>query len=612
MKGVSPIVPGANHSGIACCEDGPGSPESGADTFRGRHQVRGGSNWAPWARLGIVLVLFLGYIGWLRPAGMFGYFHDDTLYFSSARAIAAGQGYIIPSLPGTPRQTKYPVLYSWLLSWIWKWFPVFPANVMPAIWLTALFGCWALTAAFQFLRKIGGIGDWAALAMVAVIAFCPHFIFPNISVLSDIPFVALALTAIVLADPAVGPGGRLSAAGLAGLLAGLSVDMRTLGVAAVAGIFLLAVGRREYRRGLVFLSAAAPFVAYAAWPALTGIRTPPGAGVLDPSDPAWNQTWLYYTSYLANWKASVPNMGIFLQMIKSSGLLLLISPVQYLLGPIYEPWSPGGMAVYASLTMVLIAGIVRMIRTQGWRPIHPILLIYSAILLVWPYPQMYRFLLLFMPLFFAAFYIEIKRLVRAMAANLKSGLPLAKKLPAIGLSAALLVIGGVAVWNYARSGRVALQDRIDRRTAILGEKQQAYEWIRRNTGENTKILAFEDVMVYLYTGRQAMRPISFLPSCCVTSEISILQADLSRIFNVSRHIHASYWLMSDDYLDDEGSIPLIHAKMIEVQSQLPVVFRSREGHVQIYDLSKIVESAPPESQTNSLSCVSSKPCRSGD
>jgi hypothetical protein len=103
-----------------------------------------------WICFGIILFLFLGYVEWLRPAPLFGYFHDDTLYFSSARALATGQGYIIPSLPGTPPQTKYPILYSWLLSWVWKWFPNFPGNVMPAIWLTAFFGCWFLAAAFQF------------------------------------------------------------------------------------------------------------------------------------------------------------------------------------------------------------------------------------------------------------------------------------------------------------------------------------------------------------------------------------------------------------------------------------------------------------------------------
>jgi hypothetical protein len=548
-----------------------------------------------WACLGIILVLFLSYIEILRPASLFGYFHDDTLYFSSARAIATGQGYIIPSLPGTPPQTKYPILYSWLLSWVWKWFPNFPGNVVPAIWLTAFFGCWFLVAAFQFLRGLDGIGNWAALGIVAAIAFSPDFLMFNTSLLSDIPFMALALTAMVLADSALDSRSPGWLAALAGCIAGLSADMRTLGVATVAGILFIALGRREFRKGLIIMFAAAPFVVFAAWPVLNSAHSlSPGNGS-GSLDPAWNQTWLYYTSYLANWTASVPNVSMFLQMIKNTGVLLLVAPVRYVLSPSFEPWSPAGMGVYVPLTLALIAGIARLVRIQGWKPVHAVFLVYSAILLVWPYPQMYRFLLLFMPLFFAGLYVEMKRIVRAIVENLRSSLPVLEKLSALALSAILLATGSVVLWNYAHGGRTSLNARIERRASILQEKEEAYEWIRNNTKTSTKIVAFEDVMLYLYTGRQTMRPISFLPSCCVTDQISILQSDLNHITDVPRRIQAGFWLMSDDYFDAEGSIPLIHAKMIELKSTLPLAFSSREGHVQIYDLSKLAAFTPSDS-----------------
>lgn len=548
-----------------------------------------------WACLGIILILFLGYIEILHPASLFGYFHDDTLYFSSARAIAFGQGYIIPSLPGTPPQTKYPIVYSWLLSWVWKWFPHFPENVMPAIWLTAFFGCWFLVATFQFLRGMDGIGDWAALAIVAAIAFSPDFLILNTSLLSDVPFMALAMTAIVLADSALRPTSRLWAAALTGCLAGLSADMRTLGVATVIGILFIALIRRELRKGLIIFLAAAPLVAFVVWPALSGKHSLAPGSVPGPIDPAWNQTWLYYTSYLANWTASVPNVSMFFQMIKNTGLLLLMAPARYVLAPSMEAWSPGGMAVYIPLILVLIAGIVRLVRIQGWKPVHPVFLVYSAILLVWPYPQMSRFLLLFTPLFFAGLYVEMKRIVHAIVENLKSNVAAVEKLSALALSAILLATGAVALWNYLHGERTTLNARIERRASILQEKQEAYEWVRQNTEASTKIVAFEDVMLYLYTGRQTIRPIAFLPSCCVTNQISILQSDLSHITDVPRHVHAGFWLMSDDYFDAEGSIPLIHAKMIEMKSMLPLAFRSREGHVQIYDLSNLA--APSSSDS---------------
>jgi hypothetical protein len=225
---------------------------------------------------------------------------------------------------------------------------------------------------------------------------------------------------------------------------------------------------------------------------------------------------------------------------------------------------------------------------------------------------MSRFLLLFMPLFLAGLYVEAKRIVQAILKNLKSTLPAAGKLSALGLSAILLATAAVAVWNYAYGGRTMLDARIERRASILEEKKEAYEWVRENTTANTKIVAFEDVMLFLYTGRQTMRPISFLPSCCVTDQISILQSDLTRILNVPRHIQAGYWLMSDDYFDSEGSIPLIHAKMIQLKSTLPLVFSSREGHVQIYDLSKLTAPAQSDSPAQLPPCPSTEPCRAGD
>ena len=142
---------------------------------------------------------------------------------------------------------------------------------------------------------------------------------------------------------------------------------------------------------------------------------------------------------------------------------------------------------------------------------------------------MYRFLLLFLPLFLAGLYLEMKRLAHALVKNLKSHVRLSEKLLALAFSAILLTVAVVAAWNYAHGGRSDLNALIENRRSILQEKQEAYAWVRQHTNLDTRIVAFEDVLLYLYTGRQAVRPISFLPSCCFTDGISILQADLDHI-----------------------------------------------------------------------------------
>ena len=49
-----------------------------------------------------------------------GFYHDDTINLVSAKALADGNGYRIPSLPQQPWQTKYPPIFPALLALVWK------------------------------------------------------------------------------------------------------------------------------------------------------------------------------------------------------------------------------------------------------------------------------------------------------------------------------------------------------------------------------------------------------------------------------------------------------------------------------------------------------------
>jgi hypothetical protein len=119
------------------------------------------------ALTGIVAVFVLLLVR-LHPTNFFGLAQDDALNFSAAKALAEGRGNILPSLPGTPRN-KYPVLYPWLLSWMWRWNPSFPANVSDAIALTAAFSAVFILMTCLFLRRLRGLGQGEALALTG---FC--------------------------------------------------------------------------------------------------------------------------------------------------------------------------------------------------------------------------------------------------------------------------------------------------------------------------------------------------------------------------------------------------------------------------------------------------------
>jgi hypothetical protein len=177
-------------------------------------------------------------------------------------------GLIIPSFPGAPAQTKYPIVNPWLLSFIWKWHPAFPENLKQAVRLTEFFGCWSLLVSFLLLRKLPGIGQWPALFLVALSAVSPIFLRLSGVVMTEVPFMALLLTAALLADSAMRQGAAALFAIATGGVAGLSVGLRTIGIAVVAGILLAALWRRAYRQAILFCAAAGFVMAIESWPML--------------------------------------------------------------------------------------------------------------------------------------------------------------------------------------------------------------------------------------------------------------------------------------------------------------------------------------------------------
>jgi len=544
----------------------------------------------PWLCLAGLLISYLLYLAGLQPRRNFGHYHDDALYFSSAQALAQGRGYIMPSLPGAPQQTKYPVLYPWLLSWIWKWDPSFPANLAPAVWMTAVFGCGSLVAAFQLLRKLDGVGDWPALLLVSLCAFQPHFLVLSGAVLSDVPFMALVLTAAVVADSAMRPGSRIWPELAAGTLVGLSVLLRTVGIAVVAGILATALYRRAYRQGLVFCLATTPFLAAVLWFAGNRSLYPGAEGMA--LVPGWRQTWAFYTSYGEYWKLTVPGPLAFLRMLGVNINLLLEGPGVYFFLPLVKETSQLNNVLSTLLTAGILAGVIRQARRQEWKPIHFIFPFYAAVILLWNYPLMDRFLLWLLPLVYAGVWLEGKHLLSMILTTFRSARPSAEKLVAGGLSLGLLALAGAAVWNYLDGFRPQLQAMGVRRAAMLDEKMQVYDWLRQNTDPQTRVVTFEDASLYLYTGRQAIVPIQFSVEWYYTKDVRLLKHHLAHITDTARQVGARFWVISSD--DDIGmSLEkdqwLLDARITQLKSVLPMVFHSRENKVQVYDLSCVLQ-----------------------
>jgi hypothetical protein len=539
----------------------------------------------PWIVLAGILAFYLFNVERWNPRAFFGRFQDDSIYFSSAKALAQDGGYVIPSFPGTPPQTKYPFLYPWLLSWIWKLNPSFPNNLKQAVWLTEFFGCWALVVAFLLLRKLLGIGEWPALFLTGLCTVHPIFLRLSGSVMADLPFMALLLTAVLLADSAMRPGATLPLAVITGACAGLSVGLRTIGIAVIAGIFLAAVWRRAYRQAIPFCVAAGVVILIESLPVLFHHMA-----VQDQGDGmGWQQTWAYYADYGHFWRLSVPGIWALLNMMKLNLLLLVSGPGPFVIAPLGGPTTLLRAVLFSVLTVPIVAGIVRRERGQEWKPFHFVFLTYCAVLLVWPFPLFDRYFLPFLPLFFAGLWIEAPKLFALLRANLRRGAPLLHRALAATLAVILLGILVFAAWNYLVDDPRRLRLAAASRAHAMEERKQAYEWIREHTDSGVRIAAYDDVILYLYTGRQGLRPIAFLPSAEFMADKRILARDLAHIAEAARHARARFWLTSNDDFDNEAYRELIDARMVQVKAVLPVVFRSQQGTVQVRDASCLVE-----------------------
>jgi hypothetical protein len=540
-----------------------------------------GAKFLPWLILGAILAAFLGYTRSLHPENNFGRYHDDTVYFSAAQALAAGQGYTLPSLPvpgGTVApQSKYPSLYPWLLSWVWRWKPLFPQNVTLALRLTVFFASWFLIASFYWLRS--WLGECAALICVALTALHPHFLALSGAVLSEVPFMALAMTAIAWNDLA--PENERTWAPLGtGVLAGAATGIRSMGAAVVLGLAAAAVSRKRYRDAVLICLAAAPVVA----------ATLPAGAVALPGGPAasagWRQTWLYYTSYWAFWKLSVPTWPVFLEMVQSNVKDLLVTPASQCLFPAPAALGPfGGALLCILLTAGITAGIIRKARRQGWQSIHWVLLFYLPVTLVWNYPIMNRFLVPFLPLFYAGAWMEGAHLAGMVRKTFGQRGALTEKMIAGLIAAGLAGTASAAAATYMNDSRARLREDGKQRAALQTQKAEAYHWITVHTDASAKILASEDICLYFYTGRQAVWPIAFTTAPFYETDTRDLQLQLNHWTDVGRTVGARYWLAADGDYYIEAVSPLVRDKMAASQAALPEVFRSSAGAVRIYDLS---------------------------
>ena len=370
-----------------------------------------------------------------------------------------------------------------------------------------------------------------------------------------------------------------------GLLAGCSILTRVLGVPVAAGIFSALVYRRAWRNTLAFGVSVLPFLGALVWRSI--INAPADAPALVHASKsavegcarAWQMSWMYHTNYVALYKIIAIQNHALWSLVKQNLLLLAFQPGMYFLDPQLSH-HPFPIYIAALLLSVGVWKSLILGARKRLEPVHFVFVIFLVPVILWDYPVVARFLIPFLPLLALGLWTEIAAVAVLIRRSFgdekrKGDRPAAVFLCFVSL--VIIVLIGASQEFDVR----AIATKAKLRTQALAEKLAAYAWLKSNTPDNSRVIAYEDASLYLYTLRQSFRPVIFSPAETFSTDNRQLRFECMTV--AGEVLGARYWLISDDDFGMEPGDAATAARERErsFESIYPEVFRSGGGHVRI-------------------------------
>ena len=461
----------------------------------------------------------------------FGDFGDDGLYLTSAKTLFDGVGYRIPSLPGEPAQTKYPPGYPALLAAAWADGATFPDNLKQAVWVQWRMLPVLLLLAMLYWQRLGFTSKWQ-WGLAALLAMNPYVIFFSVMLMSEIPFTVFLL-AVFIALSTAENGGRKWLA-IAGITAGLAFLFRTAGVALLISVPAVLLLRRRFNAAAIFFVTMVPaVVAWAVWS-----KQHMGAGT--------DLITLYYTNYAGFHWLNFHWNELHLFLWKNIDSLL------YGIGALVLPKVSEALPMKILTQLLAIAtlrGCWKLSKEKSQWQYAAFGAVFLAMFAIWSFPPNERFVLPLAPLLLAGFCVEMKELV----GNIRKGFHhkdssqrVAAKIMAGAVSA--LFAGCLMAQLFTTFN--LLPRMMDEFRQRLERNKPAFAWVKNNLPADARILAEQDTLVYLYTGRKSANLI--IPTVHMyRDEPKQILAAYSDAVNYARKQNLNYlYLTKDDFRRD--------------------------------------------------------------
>ena len=235
----------------------------------------------------------------------------------------------------------------------------------------------------------------------------------------------------------------------------------------------------------------------------------------------------------------------------------------------------------SSCTVIIVRGILRFTRDSGSWSVPWVLAFYVTVLFLWVYIDDGRFLIPFLPIFAAGLWIEVKYMLKMVHAALTGAKPMADKVAATAFSIVLALFICAVSLDFVGGLRKEVAELSKNRAVLLQEKRGAYDWLTSSTDRNVRVVALEDASLYLYSGREALRPFLLTPSpLYLPGEVGEVPDSVTE---VARAVGADYWVISDDDYNLNWAKASAKSRA-KAAVLLPLVYSSPAGHVRIYSL----------------------------
>jgi len=440
----------------------------------------------------------------------FGAYHDDGIYVVTAKALATGRGYRITSLPWEPAETKYPPLYSFVLSLVWRVNPGFPGNLPWMMSLSGLGSVASLVVVWFYFTKRGYASSWQSLLIVTLVAFNWRTAVFSTGIYSEQLYTALAIAALFLTEECEERKGELAKGMALGVLLGAAFLTRASGFALIAAVGLYFLVRKGAWKGVVpFGLASIAVLGWAAWSYLNRSQ-------IDVVNAA------YYTNYLVDFRHIVASaqaithesgFKTILEMTGRNAVSLLLGSVplvclglpyswaDHLSGP---PRISAQSLVFVALLLVVLGFWRTRDRSGGASLVQIYVLLYVVLHLPWPYAAYDRFLMPLLPFLLLFLIRELARIFGLVRAELGPAKGWSQKIAAgfVGLVLLSLCGGMCYAWAAGARGSVSSKKSWDTRTS---EDLKAIDWINQHSDPTDVIVCYRDPTYYLYTGLKATR-----------------------------------------------------------------------------------------------------------